>query len=214
MSKKPKDISGMKFGRLTAVKCLGVVQGDTTWLFVCDCGNKKSAAGWAVHGGKIKSCGCLRKDVLSLPRTHGESKRGMHSFEYKCWREMIHRCNSKDPHKVKHYSGRGITVCERWKKYSNFLEDMGRAPGEGYSVDRKDNDKGYFKENCRWATWIEQARNKRNSVKISYNGKKMGPDELSEIIMIPACTIRYRKQRKWTDLEIIETPVGQKRASR
>ena len=90
---------------------------------------------------------------------HGHAKRGMVSSTHRIWWAMLERCNNpKDPAYPK-YGGRGITVCVRWLRFEQFLQDMGERP-EGLSLDRRDNDGGYSPGNCRWATRIEQNRNR------------------------------------------------------
>lgn len=83
------------------------------------------------------------------------------SPEYYSWMSMKSRCTNPNRENWMRYGGRGITVCERWMKFSNFLEDMGLRPGPKYSIDRIDPDGNYEPGNCRWATSAEQAMNKR-----------------------------------------------------
>lgn len=92
--------------------------------------------------------------------------------EYDVWLKMIARCHDPRSHRYNVYGARGLTVCDRWREsFDNFIEDMGWRPADKKSIDRIDNDQGYSKENCRWATDIEQARNRRNNVHYEYDGK-------------------------------------------
>lgn len=86
------------------------------------------------------------------------------------WSGMVQRCTDPNHPHYADYGGRGITVCEEWKTFENFYADMGERP-EGMWLEREDNDKGYSKSNCKWATPLEQGQNKRNNVKLTYNGK-------------------------------------------
>ena len=82
------------------------------------------------------------------------------------WRSMIYRCTNPNTVQWMDYGGRGITVCERWFTYENFIADMGPRPSSDYTLDRENNELGYSKENCKWSTWVEQARNRRNNVMV------------------------------------------------
>lgn len=86
---------------------------------------------------------------------------------YHVWEAIIQRCTNPNHPTYHYYGGRGITVCDEWRKFVNFFSDMGEHPGDGYSIDRIDNDKGYYKENCRWATKDEQVENRRNIIKMT-----------------------------------------------
>ena len=89
--------------------------------------------------------------------------------EHNIWRNMLDRCLNPNSTSYKNYGNRGITVCNTWLKFSNFYKDMGSRITSSHSLDRIDNNKGYCKENCKWSTRKEQARNKRNTRKVTYN---------------------------------------------
>lgn len=103
---------------------------------------------------------------------------GTHTPEYSTWGSMKERCLNKDSKAYPDYGGRGITICDRWMDFANFLEDMGTRP-PGTTIDRIDNNKGYYKENCRWATQREQCNNKRNNIIIEHNGERMSVSQWS-----------------------------------
>lgn len=184
-----KNISGQKFFRLTALHVAGKDKsGRKKWLCKCDCGNEKIVLSDNLCRGVTKSCGCWNKEQkVRLNTTHGMSQMPIHSL----WLKMIDRCLNPNNKAFNNYGGRGISVCERWLKFENFFEDMGNRP-EGKSLERIDNQKGYSKENCCWATDTEQARNKRNNHLIEYMGHKKSIAEWAEILNIKYHTLFNR----------------------
>jgi hypothetical protein len=156
-----KDLQGQRFGRWTVVKNTGKLeQRCYVWLCRCDCGTEREVRGNRLSHGKSQSCGCARKESTS---THGQSN----SPTYHTWRSMILRCEAKGNDSYRHYGGRGISICERWRdSFEAFLADMGERPSAKHSIDRIDNAKGYEPENCRWATVKEQNRH-RSTTKLS-----------------------------------------------
>ncbi len=137
----------------------------------CVCGKPVNRVKvYALFAGGTASCGCLiREKTAARSITHGMS----YSVEYSCWRSMMARCSNPRIAHFKNYGGRGITVCERWHKFENFLEDMGLRPSLGHSIDRIDPNGNYESANCRWATDTEQQRNRRDTRKITFNGETL-----------------------------------------
>lgn len=200
-----KDRTGQRHHRLVALRTDGYSdsgnQRHVKWLFRCDCGKEVSIP---VNRLPTKhSCGCLRTEksreiMVKMHYRHGEAKNGQNSAEYRTWKGIISRCSNSDDPRYKDYAGRGVTVCDEWKDdYLNFLRDMGRRP-RGTTIERKDNDLGYSKENCRWATPLEQGRNKRNNIWIKFRGETLHVAEWSRRTGIKFGTIHARLRRGWS----------------
>lgn len=169
-----KDLSGQTFERLVVSKNYTKRNGKAFWMCKCTCGTTKYISSRNLIRGNTKSCGCLKTENLIrhniLNTRHGAAKNGTISKEYRNWSWMKDRCLNKNNTSYKKYGGRGISVCKRWLKFENFLEDMGRRPA-GKTLDRIDGRKGYCKDNCRWATPKEQANNMKSNLCVSYKGK-------------------------------------------
>jgi len=127
-------------------------------VYKCYCGVEFKAQVQNVKNKSTTSCGCYQKQRSTESHIiHGLR----HHRLYRTWADMIRRCNNKNSKSYKDYGARGITVCERWHNVANFIEDMYPTYQEGLSIDRVNNDKGYFLDNCRWVTQSIQSRNTR-----------------------------------------------------
>jgi hypothetical protein len=183
------------------------------WTCRCDCGDVVAVRGKCLRRGVTQSCGCLHRELLAQRfTTHGATKGGQTSPEYRAWKEMLKRCYN--PHVVyfKNYGGRGITVCQQWRdSFQVFLADMGSRPGKGYSVDRIDNDKGYEPGNCQWATRAKQSRNKRNNHWVTYKGQRMILTDAARDAGLDHRLLIYRIRAGWPESEWFR-PVKKSRA--
>lgn len=184
---RPLNLTGKQFGRLTACTPKTTPQGRK-WVCQCSCGRVTEVATNGLVTGRIKSCGCFRAEANRTRRvTHGKSS----SRAYRCWKKMRNRCLKESDPAFCNYGGRGITVCEDWLSFEAFYRDMGDPP-EGTSLERINNNLGYSKSNVVWASRKEQARNKRNTLKINFEGEDAPVSKVAEITGIHYKTLYAR----------------------
>lgn len=165
---KALELTGKRFGRLTALKIVGKRGKSNLWRCICDCGNETEVSAGDLNSGHSKSCRCYH------PAKHGYAAGGKVASENSIWSHIKARCYNSNNPAYKNYGGRGIKVCDRWlNSFENFIADMGNRPTKKHSIDRIDNDKGYSPDNCRWATDIQQNRNTRKNRWIEYGDKRM-----------------------------------------
>lgn len=156
-----KDLTGMVFGHLTAIRQTRNEKGRLVWECKCDCGKTHYEVYNKLVNNKCKSCGCQRnKEIVDANTVHGLSKTRIH----KEWRGIQHRCKNPSASHYENYGGRGIRVCEEWKGTEGFIRFYNWSMENGYTdemtIDRIDNDKGYSPDNCRWVSHMENCHNR------------------------------------------------------
>lgn len=186
------DEKGSTFGYLVVVRMSGRDNsGAALWLCRCVCGEVREVSGPALRAGRNKSCGC--KSPRFKPKNPSQiisNKRA-----YTIWSGMISRCAPTAKGKSRRfYYEKGIRVCKAWRNFKGFYKDMGDPP-DGASIDRIDGNKGYFKENCRWATPKQQANNTSRNHIVEYEGRKMTIAEWADEIGVKPNTLLYRIRR-------------------
>lgn len=174
-----RDITGMRSGRLVAIRQVPAKRRNAMWLVRCDCGNEAIVVSYGISKGSTKSCGCLVRDTTGLlNRTHGDTGTRLFSI----WQGMRARCENPKARGYQRYGGRGIHICDEWHDFAVF---RAWAQSHGYqeclSIDRIDNDGHYEPSNCRWANMIQQARNRSNTKLYDYAGRTGSVKEHAEI---------------------------------
>ncbi|MBW4444404.1 MAG: hypothetical protein KME10_24925 [Plectolyngbya sp. WJT66-NPBG17] len=194
------NLAGQTFGRLTVIKSVGKDKDSKTiWECLCVCGQTKLVITNRLRRGITQSCGCLYTDSH---KKHGRS----HSPLYRVWSQMKGRCTNPKHPKYASYGGRSITVCDRWLDFSNFAQDMGERPSPQHSIDRIDNNGNYSPENCRWATSVVQAGNKRTNRFLTYQNKTLTLKQWADELSLSKAKIRQRLERGWDIERTLTTP--------
>jgi hypothetical protein len=208
-----KDLTGQRFGNLTAIRYVGDIKSGKyvrhLWECQCDCGNIDIVRDNNLITGTVKSCGCQKKENISKATTkHGFAKPNKEERLYRIWKGMKRRCNSKNDKRYDRYGGRGIKVCEEWDNdyvafrnwaYANGYDDT--APQGECTIDRIDNDGDYCPENCRWADKLTQMNNTSKNRYIEFNGEKMTISQFARVMNISPSHAwyyidKYEKEQK------------------
>lgn len=189
---KYKDLTGRRFGRLTVIELAAVNR--VRWKCLCDCGQTKVILADSLSTGRSISCGCFRKaDAVRRATVHG-----MHeSKEHIAWQNAKARC-IPGSRTHKYYYGRGITMCVEWlNDFQAFYDHIGPCP-PGLTLDRIDNNRGYEPGNVRWADCTTQARNRRITNKLTFQGETLAIAAWAERTGVNAANIRYRQKLGWS----------------
>lgn len=198
------DLSGKKFGRLTPIRVVSKDKDKNLWECRCDCGNTSVVATEALTSGNTKSCGCYKADEFKQRVT----KHGMkHTKIYGTWLNMKNRCNNPRCKAYPYYGGRGIKVCDDWNnRFESFLRDMREPSDNSLSIDRIDPDGNYEPSNCRWATEYTQQHNKRNTIRITIDGKEDTVDKWALVSPVLSGTIRARLKKGASGYDAVFAP--------
>lgn len=196
------DLSGQKFGRWTVISYVG----HRKWNCRCTCGTERVVQGTHLKSGASKSCGCYNHDsLIERNTTHGQNKTPLHYL----WLGINNRCSNPNFKQFKDYGGRGIQVCDEWKKDFVAFRDWCLSNGykKGLSIDRIDNDKGYSPDNCRFVDRITQNNNKRSNHKISVDGESKTLAQWAREFGIKESVIRNRLKRGWSEEDAVKIPL-------
>lgn len=195
--KKVRDLTGQKFGRLTAV-----LHNGNKWLCKCDCGNETLAKTGNLNNGHTQSCGCLQRERSALAATRHSlvGTRAYHS-----WAGMKARCSNPRNPAYKWYGARGIGYAPEWESFDGFYRDMGDCP-PGMSIERRNNDASYSKGNCYWATTTQQANNTRATTFIEFGGERRSVTQWAKSLGWNQPKLQRRLRRGWSVEKALTTP--------
>jgi len=181
------DLAGRRFGYLTVIEFVGKSHGHARWRCRCDCGRETTSQSGDLKRGISKSCGCKGSG-----RRHTKS-----SYRYGVWRLIVSRCTNQNDKNWKDYGGRGIRLYEPWMHDMNgIFEYLGDRPSSKHKIDRIHNDGNYEPGNVRWATSIQQNRNRRDNIIIEYRGEKKCLSEWAGVLHMPLVTLWNRLFRQ------------------
>lgn len=202
------NLVGKLFGRLLVVEKDDEKSKDGKTKWICKCiidGNVVSVIDRDLKAGKTKSCGCIkRENTKNMATTHGMSS----SPEYGIWCNMKSRCYNPNSTEFHRYGNHGIGMCGAWRdSFEAFYRDMGPRPSPEHSIDRIENNKGYFKANCRWATKQTQSVNRRNVTLYDFKGDSLSLAEIARICNIHDQTLRDRVKKGMSIEEAVATEV-------
>lgn len=202
------NLVGQRFGKLTVIEKAGHSKcKKVLWRCKCDCGNESDVPTQSLTSGGTKSCGCCYNELTGARgRKHGK----MNTRLYSVWRGMKERCTRESSISYKYYGCRGISVCDEWKEsFAAFYKwSIENGYKENLTIDRIDINGDYSPWNCKWYTWDEQQRNRRDNWYITYNGETKVIQDWAKYLGIKQVTLRARINKLgWSIEDAFTTPV-------
>lgn len=191
------ELVGKRFGQLTVTALEEVRNQNTVWRCRCDCGRDHVARARVLMSGKTKTCGCSRGEPHGLTGTR----------IFHCWRNMVARCANPKVREYRHYGGRGVEVCERWKaSLLAFISDVGMPPTDRHEIDRINVNGNYEPGNCRWATRRQNMNNMRRNVRVEYAGIEYTIADLAREFGLGYAFLYQRLKKGWTVSAAVHMP--------
>jgi hypothetical protein len=194
-------LDGQRFGLLTVVSRAHTAGGYAMWNCRCDCGTDLIVGGHRLRQGRKNRC------ASKIHRIRPPSLTTEYKSEYQSWLSMRERCTNPEHKGHKNYGARGITIDPRWSEFKNFMLDMGRKPDPKFTIEREDVNGNYEPKNCKWISRIDQGRNKRNSVFVTYQGRKLLLIDLVEELGLSRNVVYGRLKGGWTLAQAIALPL-------
>lgn len=207
---RSKDITSQRFGRLVALGPVAKTdRNQIVWLCMCDCNTTTTSTFASLNAGSTQSCGCIHRETLvNRNQTHGMAKDPL----YRTWAGIVKRCTNPNATGYAHYGGRGIAICDEWRhSFEAFYNHVTQLPDygtKGYSLDRINNNGNYEPDNVRWTTTVNQRRNTRKNIMLTYGDKTQCIAAWAEEIGINVGTLHSRLSRGFPIEQSLTTPVG------
>lgn len=203
---KSNDLTNQRFGKLLVVKKAYTLNKNVYWECLCDCGKTTFVYTYNLIGNRIKSCGCLKLDIL-IQRSTKHNQR--HTKLYEVWKSIKQRCFNPNNSSYHNYGGRGINICEEWKNdFMSFYNwSMKNGYKEGLTIDRINNDGNYEPSNCRWTTRLVQCNNTRVNKYVTINNETKSVADWCRHYNISYSLVHQRYKRfNWDIIKAITTP--------
>ena len=214
------DLKGQVFTYLTVVEFVGRRGNSSYYRCNCRCGSATEVSRSSLVGGQSKSCGCFRAERMQgLMRTHGmaghkRDKSTKKSPEYKTWDGIKERCLNKNGNGYENYGARGISMAPEWRdSFEAFFAHIGPRPSPKHSIDRVDNTGDYEPGNVRWATSVQQNRNKRSNRLVEYSGRTVCLAEAAELAGLPYYVVKNRIYKGWTVEDALAEPLDMRKSN-
>lgn len=192
-----KELKGRRFGKLLVTEECGRIGKNVAWKCKCDCGKEIIVKANSLLTGNTTSCGCGRIEAITK---HNQTNTPL----FNVWRNMKERCTNKNYRTFADYGGRGIKLCEEWQEFTSFYDwAMANGYKKGLSIDRIDVNGDYEPNNCRWADAKTQARNRRNTIFIDYEGVRKSISDWADELKVARNTLYWRYSQGWSTQEIL-----------